>query len=217
MVEPLNKNSLPNAYSAAEVQIFEAALKCFARKGKDGARMQEIADEAGINKAMLHYYFRSKDRLYHAVVGYVMRQFLASLEGPLRGADTFRETLRRFIDAYMDFVAGHPDVLKLLISENLSGGEVMGEHVRALVEASDAAPPRLFAARIAEAVARGEIRPVNPLQMLLTTVSGCVLPFLMMPTLRVFAPGAVTRREAFLEARKDHLFEVLYEGLRPHP
>ena len=53
--------------SNTEEQIFDAALTIFSRKGKDGARMQEIAEEAGMNKALLHYYFRSKDRLYEAV------------------------------------------------------------------------------------------------------------------------------------------------------
>ncbi len=45
----------PASYTETEERIFEAALHVFARKGKDGARMQEIADAAGINKAMLHY------------------------------------------------------------------------------------------------------------------------------------------------------------------
>ncbi|NNE47360.1 MAG: helix-turn-helix transcriptional regulator, partial [Rhodothermales bacterium] len=50
-----------------EQQILEAALNVFSRKGRDGARMQEIADLAGINKALLHYYFRSKNGLYERV------------------------------------------------------------------------------------------------------------------------------------------------------
>ena len=63
-----------------ENSIFEAALDVFSRKGKDGARMQEIADAAGINKAMLHYYFRSKDLLYESVFGHVARHFFSALE-----------------------------------------------------------------------------------------------------------------------------------------
>ena len=50
-----------------EQTILEAAKKIFIHKGMDGARMQEIADEAGINKALLHYYFRSKDKLFEAI------------------------------------------------------------------------------------------------------------------------------------------------------
>ena len=50
-----------------ETQILNAAKKVFQKKGMDGARMQEIADEAGINKALLHYYYRSKQQLFEAV------------------------------------------------------------------------------------------------------------------------------------------------------
>ena len=50
-----------------EEKIFEAATDVFVEKGMDGARMQDIADKAGINKALLHYYFRTKDKLFNAV------------------------------------------------------------------------------------------------------------------------------------------------------
>lgn len=209
--------ALPATYGETEVQIFEAALKVFALKGKDGARMQEIADAARINKAMLHYYFRSKDKLYFEVFGYVMRRFLGSFGEAMRGAATFGETLQAFIRAYIELVMRNPDVFRLLVHENLAGGEVMAAHIRTLVRESDVAPPRLFAERIAEAVARGEIRPVDPTQMLLTTVSGCIMPFLIRPLVGGFNPAAVADWEAFVEARKQHLFDVLYEGLRPRP
>ena len=50
-----------------EEKIFEAATEVFIEKGMDGARMQDIADHAGINKALLHYYYRTKDQLFNAV------------------------------------------------------------------------------------------------------------------------------------------------------
>ena len=50
-----------------ESRILEAAKEVFIAKGFDGARMQEIADTAEINKALLHYYFRNKDKLFEAV------------------------------------------------------------------------------------------------------------------------------------------------------
>lgn len=200
-----------------EERIFEAALKVFGQKGKEGARMQEIADEAGINKAMLHYYFRSKDRLYEEVFGFVMRRFLGSFAQALRHADTFEEMLRAFIDTYIDFVAENLSVVRLMVNENLSGGPVMVKHIRAFVETSEYAPPRFFAVRVQEAVRRGEIRPVDPLQLLLTVVAGCAFPFLITPILNLLNPEAAQNRPAFLAARKAHLFDVIYHGLRPAP
>ncbi|HOI50037.1 MAG TPA: helix-turn-helix domain-containing protein, partial [Prolixibacteraceae bacterium] len=57
-----------------EDKILDAAHEVFLRKGMDGARMQEIADEAGINKALLHYYFRSKEKLFEAILATVLKK-----------------------------------------------------------------------------------------------------------------------------------------------
>ena len=64
---------------STEKTILEAAKKVFLDKGFDGARMQEIADEAGINKALLHYYFRSKDKLFDAIFEEAFKQFLPNI------------------------------------------------------------------------------------------------------------------------------------------
>ena len=59
-----------------EEKILDAAMEVFIQKGKAGARMQEIADEAGINKALLHYYYRSKDKLFESVFGVVVKKLI---------------------------------------------------------------------------------------------------------------------------------------------
>ena len=114
----------PPLSSDAEARIFEAALAAFARKGRDGARMQEIADAAGVNKAMLHYYFRSKDALYGRVFEYVIGQLVQAFGAALARDDgaSFAATLRLFIGTYTDFVAAHTDVMRLMVNEMLSGG-----------------------------------------------------------------------------------------------
>ena len=71
-----------------EEKIFEAATDVFIEKGMDGARMQEIADRAGINKALLHYYYRSKEKLFDAVFTIIAKQMLK------RFAPVFDENLR---------------------------------------------------------------------------------------------------------------------------
>lgn len=66
-------------HTVTERKILEAAKRVFGRKGLDGARMQEIADEAGLNKALLHYYFRSKDNLFRAVFREVFQSFFPAV------------------------------------------------------------------------------------------------------------------------------------------
>ena len=85
MPEPIGK---PGPQET-ETRIFDAALTVFASKGRDGARMQEIADHAGINRALLHYYFRTKQQLYQAVFAHLFQQYVNSFRESLRLEGTF--------------------------------------------------------------------------------------------------------------------------------
>jgi TetR/AcrR family transcriptional regulator len=198
--------------SDTEQQLFDAALTHFARHGKTGARMQAIADAAGINKAMLHYYFRSKDALYEAVFAHATRQFMASFDTGLASATSFAEGLRFFIDGYITFCRRHTDAMRLMVNENLRGGSLVGEHLKRLNATAADAPQQLMLQTIEQAIARGEIRPVNPHHTLLSIVSACLFPFMARPTAEVLHPDAGSW-DAFLEARKEHLFDLLYHGL----
>jgi TetR/AcrR family transcriptional regulator len=207
----------PAALSETETRLFEAALVAFARKGKDGARMQEIADAAGVNKALLHYYFRSKDALYGHVFEYVIGQLLQAFGTALAHDDdtSFASTLRLFIGTYTDFVAAHTDVMRLMVNELLSGGAAVREAFGRA--AGEGMVDQLFGVRVEAAVAAGEIRPVHPRHLLITVVSACIFPLIAHPMVSLLLPEAETDRAAFLAARKEHLFFVLYDGLRPHP
>jgi TetR/AcrR family transcriptional regulator len=195
-----------------EQRIFEAALTVFASKGRDGARMQEIADRAGINRALLHYYFRTKQQLYQAVFAHLFQQYVNSFRESLRLEGTFGEALKYFIDAYIDYVRDHQDMARLMMNENLAGGTLLGEHL-AKAFATKGSPQQSMEAAIKRAVESGEIRPVCPRQTMLTIISSCLLFFLIAPTVKAMNPLAATDFDAFIEARKQHVFQVLYHGL----
>lgn len=195
-----------------ERQIFEAALEVFSRKGKDGARMQEIADAAGINRALLHYYFRTKQQLYETCFGHCFERFMQTFGQWLSDTASFADTLRAFIDGYIDFVREHRQVMRLMLNENLSGGTLLGEHLEAAFE-TEGFPQRIMEDRIREAIARGEIREVDPKQTLLTIVSACLFFFVTRPTVTYLNPLAREDFDAFVEERKRHIFDVLYCGL----
>ncbi len=195
-----------------EQRIFEAALTVFSRKGRDGARMQEIADLAGINRALLHYYFRTKQQLYEAVFAHLFQQYVNSFSGSLHLDGTFGETLQHFISAYIDNVHEHQDMARLMMNENLAGGSLLGEHL-AKALSTKGSPQQKMQQAIRRAVDNGEIRPVCPRQTMLTIISSCAFFFLIAPTVKVMNPLAATDFDAFIEARKQHVFEVLYHGL----
>lgn len=205
------------ASSSTEQDIFDAALTVFARHGKKGARMQQIADAADINKSMLHYYFRSKADLYEAVFGHAVERFMASFDhDALRDAGSFAELLRRFIDGYVAFCQTHTDIMQLIVSENLRGGPLLGEHLQRLEKTGAEAPPHIFRSAIEAAIDTGEIRPVDPDQTLLTIIAACIFPFVARPTAQIMLSPTASDWGAFLEARKEHIFDVVYHGLK-HP
>jgi TetR/AcrR family transcriptional regulator len=206
-----------STFTETEDRIFRSALKVFAQKGREGARMQEIADDAGINKAMLHYYFRSKERLYEEVFGYVLRR-LTRMFDPLYGeAGRFEDVLRGFVNAYVDLVNQNQDVVRVMVSEMLAGGPVLKARLGPLLEVGGLSPPRFLLDRMVEAMERGEIRRVDPLQTLVSIVAACVFVFIAFPIVSAVEPALLARRDEFIEARKQHVFDLIYNGLRATP
>lgn len=100
-----------------EKKILEAANAVFLRKGMDGARMQEIADEAGINKALLHYYFRSKDRLFDAVFKKVFMVFFPQIPEKMNEDIPFEDKIEWIVSNYIDFLDQNPFIPQFIITE----------------------------------------------------------------------------------------------------
>ncbi|MBK6929731.1 MAG: TetR/AcrR family transcriptional regulator [Saprospirales bacterium] len=98
----------PGGPDSTEQRIFDAAHDVFVQKGLDGAKMQEIADRAGINKALLHYYYRSKEKLYETVARAVINRAFPVIRKMLESDDPLELKISRFIDFYIDLVSGNP-------------------------------------------------------------------------------------------------------------
>ena len=198
----------------AEERIFRGALQVFAEKGKDGARMQEIADEAGINKAMLHYYYRSKDKLYEAVFRYVFKRFTKhEFQSIHAQPKSYKELLQSFIAGFIDAHKKEPAITKLFANENLSGGTTMCKIIEEKDELPHSSPPHIFIERTKEAISKGEIRPVDPHHLVLTIISSCLFVFIWAPTVKYRIKESAENWDGFIEARKQHIFDLIYNGL----
>lgn len=103
--------------SSTEEKIYEAARKIFIQKGMEGARMQEIADEASINKALLHYYFRSKENLFKAVFKDIFSKFLLKTRESFQSDRPDKEKIMGLIESYIDLIHANPYVPQFIINE----------------------------------------------------------------------------------------------------
>ncbi|MEO6878959.1 MAG: TetR/AcrR family transcriptional regulator [Gemmatimonadaceae bacterium] len=202
-----------------ERKILDAAHVVFVRRGTGGARMQEIADDAGVNKALLHYYFRNKQRLADAVFHRVALGLFGRVLEVAASDLELDEKIRRIIAVYLDQMSRTPYAPAYLIGE-------MSQHperAQQLLDAVGGSPahsskPQLLAKlaeQIAEQVAAGRITPIAPQQFLANLVSLCIFPFAAAPmltaVLRLDEPGF----RAFIEERKTSLPEFFLNALRP--
>jgi TetR/AcrR family transcriptional regulator len=100
-----------------EEKIFEAATDVFVEKGLDGARMQDIADHAGINKALLHYYFRTKDKLFSAVFEMIAKKIFKKFAPVFDDNLTLEEKIRFFFREHISFLQANPRLPGFLLNE----------------------------------------------------------------------------------------------------
>lgn len=163
---------------STEDKIMEAAKNVFVTKGMDGARMQEIADEAGINKALLHYYFRSKERLFDAIFGEIIKFAFPKITRILQSDSGIVIKIEQFIDAYMEILLKHPFIPGFIMKELSRDPSGLFKLV-----VKFGLNPQIVLTQIQESMNRGEIRPMDPRHLAINVVSMCVFPFAARPIL----------------------------------
>jgi AcrR family transcriptional regulator len=215
---PITDDTSPAA-DDTETRILDAAHAVFLRSGTAGARMQEIADEARVNKALLHYYFRNKERLAGAVFERVARG-LFSRVGQVATADMdLEEKVRAIIAVYLDQFAETPYAPGYLICEmnqNPDRAEQLLEAIGGPQTRTTTIPILTkLGAQIHTRIQAGTMRPISPRQFMANLVSLCVFPFAARPMMcAVFRMDDVSFRE-FIEERKTSLPEFFLNALRP--
>ncbi len=100
-----------------EEKIFEAATDCLRRTGPTGARMQNIADRAGINKALLHYYFRTKDHLFEAVFAKLAKKIFSKFNPVFEKDLSLEDKIRFFFREHINFMQQNPKLPGFILNE----------------------------------------------------------------------------------------------------
>src|SRR6476619_4101940 len=178
--------------SDTEQRILEAAKAVFVLRGTAGARMQEIAEEAGVNQALLHYYFRSKDRLAQAVFRETAGRMFPAIIGILGGDLPLEKKIDALVATYLDtmsrtpFLPGyilselhhHPERMSQLLGNvvgNKSGGDVPNI-VRPIFEKLDR--------QLEDEARAGRMKRISSPQFVVNLLSLCIFPFAARPMLR---------------------------------
>lgn len=194
-----------------EEKIFTAAQEVFQKKGFDGARMQEIADEAEINKSMLHYYYRSKDKLFMAVFQAGVKKILPKLLGVLGSDKTLEEKVVQIVDFYYYIFKVNPHLPAFVIHEM----NMHPDRFRDFIISTKIQLPQKFKEQVEQEVAAGRIMEIKPEQFLINIVSMCMMPVIAKTMVQVIFGFDESEYKEFLKERKTLIPKLIMKGVKP--
>lgn len=200
---------------STEETILLAAEKEFMAKGYAGARTTAIAQAAGVTHSMLHYYFRTKDKLFDRIIEskigmlrYIMLETLGDPSLPLY------TKLRNAIENHFDFIASNPDLPRFMINEVLTQPERMSVVVDKLKRHTPLVVESLQR-QIDEYADKGLCRRVDAGMLMLDIVSLNIFPYSARPMVNALLGGMMEKDEVFSAARKQENVETIMRKLKP--
>jgi len=210
----------------AEERILTAATAEFAANGFHGARTQAIADAAGVNKAMLHYYFRSKENLYTQVMKTAFRKILMRLSRVWREPAQVQARIEMVVDSYMDNYEENPGLLKIILREVEDGGKNLTRAVHELRGSEFTAHGFNPAQIVVKASEELGISPKETTHFLVNIIGMCAISFIAPLMLQNILDFRIPDMKAFLRDRRKAIktmvlasVETLQKGKtrRSHP
>lgn len=191
-------------------QIMSAAVKEFVALGYSGARMQAIADKAGINKALLHYHFSSKEKLYHMVLKAQFSVLAGSLIDFFSSEEEFEPWLRRLIGKLLKEFSVRPHFSRFIIWEL----NTQGKHLpRIFAEVLQQRAPGVFLERIALKLEQFGMGDYPPQQFMMNLLSLCIYPSMARPLLEHVLGHDVFSDAEFIAKREEEIFQMIKHGI----
>jgi AcrR family transcriptional regulator len=181
-----------------EEKILIAAEESFVSEGYEGARMQSIANKAGINKAMLHYYFRSKELLFEKIFDLKVKYFFPELSEIFYQEKPFVEQMEDFVERYITFINQYPFIPFFIIRTINSPSKV------AFIEKLPFKKPlgEMIFKSYARDKAKGIVSEVDPMQFMMSVIGMCIFPFLGRPIM-----------EFAFDMKKDKFSELMIQRI----
>lgn len=183
---------------STEQKILDAAKQVFFDKGMDGARMQDIADKAGINKAMLHYYFRSKEKLFETIFAESFNDFFPRLSSILESDTNLAGKIEMICTEYIKQIQLVPYLPIFILHEVNRRPDTFLKKIWG----SYPPPVKLFFKAIETGIRQKEIKPVDPLQLMMNIISLCIFPFAAKPIFQQATGISKKQFDTMMEEKK---------------
>lgn len=199
-----------------EEKIIQSAQKIFSEKGFGGARMQEIADDAGVNKALLNYYFRSKDKLFEIVFKMIFKPMLENLSELIDHQGDIFEVIENFIRHHYRFIRKNPQA-PIMMAKELSSfkGRQPGSVTSILItQIKLTGFPQKVANLLQQAVDKGEIRKTDPIQLIISILSLNIMYIIIRPIYTKVFADHIPDLDQFEEEREDEIVNLVLSSLK---
>lgn len=193
-----------------EERILNAAKTIFQEKGMAGARMQEIADKAEINKALLHYYFRSKEKLFQKIFQDIIYNFLMPILKEFNTNKPLEVKIWNFTESYLEMLKKNPHVPIFMLSEIRRNPETLQEIANKEFKLNN----ELLQSQIDEEVEKGNYKPTSFINLFINIISLCAFPFAAEPMLKTVFNMNDQAFHDLIEERKQLVPNMIIAGLK---
>lgn len=201
---------------STEERILAAAKATFYQKGLKGARMQEIADKAGVNKAMLHYYFRSKQKLFDRVLSHGVRSITPQLMEVFLEDTELTTKIAHLVDITIDLFLEEPYLSNFIINELTNNPDKFFTSVLDYEEGLVGKVLPVINDQIHAGIEAGSIKSdLKPAELIVNILSLCLLPIMAQEVLQKALLLDDERMNRFLVKRKQTVTQFVLSAITP--
>jgi TetR/AcrR family transcriptional regulator len=218
MAKLKNKRQITPPDLTTEQKILASARQEFFDRGLDGARMQAIADRAGVNKALLHYYFRSKEKLFKLIIGELVTTIWDRIRGELDttpAPTNARTVISTLVSAYINTFAKNPEYPLVLIHQLLHRDKNVPIILKQVVTSLGDGPARLIMLLNSE-IRAGRVKNIDPVHFIMNVIGMIMVTFFFRPASEIIhqvSGLSISYNAEFYESRIQAITDMICEGI----
>lgn len=194
-----------------EQLILQAARRVFIEKGLAGARMQDIADRAGFNKALLHYYFTSKEKLFDLVFEQEFGNFFSNLAGIVSSDLPLFEKIESIVSLDIERMTQFPGLPNFVLNEMSRNPEVILKRLKKIPVEKVLGG---FQKQINSEVKKGTIKKISADQLFINIQSLCIFPFISRPMIKGLMQMDEKAYQAMIQKRKTEVAQFIISAIK---
>jgi AcrR family transcriptional regulator len=208
----MDPDNIENPEPGTEKKILEAAGKVFMKKGRLGASMQDIADEAGINRTHLHYYFRNKEKLFDTIFEKILARIFPTMVAAFASNKPFIDKVQIFVDTYTDILLENP-YLPVFVFQEMS---LNPDRLAGIIQQTGLDPDIALRGLSKELESLG-IVDMDPRHLIADILGMVIFPYIGRALFQKIAfKDDALAYETFLEERKIHVPEIISMEMQGH-